>query len=64
MVIVERREAIRRAVALAGTNDTVLVAGKGHEDYQIVGEESQHFDDREELRLALKERSASAGERQ
>ncbi len=63
MVIVERREAIRRAVALAGANDTVLVAGKGHEDYQIVGEVSHHFDDREELRLALRERSASAGVR-
>jgi UDP-N-acetylmuramoyl-L-alanyl-D-glutamate--2,6-diaminopimelate ligase len=63
LVIAERRDAIRRAVALAGVNDTVLVAGKGHEDYQLVGERSHHFDDREELRSALKERSASAGAR-
>ncbi len=62
-VIVERRDAIRRAVALAGTNDTVLVAGKGHEDYQLIGESSLSFDDKEELAQAISDHSASAGAR-
>ena len=34
---------------------SVLVAGKGHEDYQIVGAEKRHFDDREELRAAVRD---------
>ncbi len=51
----DRREAIRSAVALAGPGDVVLVAGKGHEDYQIVGAEKRHFDDREELRAAVRD---------
>jgi UDP-N-acetylmuramoyl-L-alanyl-D-glutamate--2,6-diaminopimelate ligase len=55
MVIEDRREAIRRAVAMAGASDTVLVAGKGHEDYQIVRGVKRHFDDIEELRAAVTE---------
>jgi UDP-N-acetylmuramoyl-L-alanyl-D-glutamate--2,6-diaminopimelate ligase len=51
--IVERREAIRRAVAEARAGDIVVIAGKGHEDYQIVGNERRHFDDREVAREAL-----------
>lgn len=43
----DRRSAIRRALALARPGDTVLIAGKGHEDYQIVGTAKHHFDDRE-----------------
>jgi len=50
-----RREAIRRALAAAKPGDTVLIAGKGHEDYQIVGTERHHFDDRETARELLKE---------
>ena len=46
-VVADRRAAIRRALALAQPGDTVLIAGKGHEDYQIVGTEKHHFDDRE-----------------
>ena len=53
VVIPDRREAIRFAVSLLQPGDLLLVAGKGHEDYQILGTEKIHFDDREELRLAL-----------
>lgn len=45
--IVDRREAIRTAAALAGPGDVVLIAGKGHEDYQEVNGVKHHFDDRE-----------------
>lgn len=43
----DRREGIYKALALAGENDIVLVAGKGHEDYQIIGKTKIHFDDKE-----------------
>lgn len=51
--IVDRREAIRTAVALAQSGDVVLIAGKGHEDYQEVKGVKHHFDDREEVKAAL-----------
>jgi UDP-N-acetylmuramoyl-L-alanyl-D-glutamate--2,6-diaminopimelate ligase len=51
--IVDRREAIRTAVALANNGDVVLIAGKGHEDYQEVNGVKHHFDDREEVKAAL-----------
>ena len=47
--IVDRREAIRTACMMAAKGDVVLVAGKGHEDYQEVRGVKHHFDDREEL---------------
>jgi len=53
----DRGEAIRRALREAAEGDVVLIAGKGHEDYQIVGTERRHFDDREIAREALKERA-------
>jgi UDP-N-acetylmuramoyl-L-alanyl-D-glutamate--2,6-diaminopimelate ligase len=51
----DRKEAIRRALAEAKPGDAVVVAGKGHEDYQIVGTERRHFDDREIVRELLTE---------
>ncbi len=50
----DRRQAIQRAINEASPGDLVLVAGKGHEDYQLVGAERLHFDDREEVAQALK----------
>lgn len=47
LTIVDRREAIRTATALAQTGDVVLIAGKGHEDYQEINGVKHHFDDRE-----------------
>jgi len=52
-VVPERRTAIFRAIEIAGDSDLVLIAGKGHEDYQIVGTTKFHLDDREEARAAL-----------
>jgi UDP-N-acetylmuramoyl-L-alanyl-D-glutamate--2,6-diaminopimelate ligase len=49
----DRRAAIRLALALAVAGDTVLIAGKGHEDYQILGKTKFHFDDREVAREAI-----------
>lgn len=46
-VVSDRRDAIARAIALAEPGDAILIAGKGHEDYQIIGTEKHHFDDRE-----------------
>ncbi len=47
LTIVDRREAIRTATALAQPGDVVLIAGKGHEDYQEINGVKHHFDDRE-----------------
>jgi UDP-N-acetylmuramoyl-L-alanyl-D-glutamate--2,6-diaminopimelate ligase len=52
----DRREAIRMAIRLAEPRDTVLIAGKGHEDYQIIGKQTFPFDDRVEAQKALEER--------
>jgi UDP-N-acetylmuramyl-tripeptide synthetase len=48
-VIDDRRKAIRTALSSASTSDIVVIAGKGHETYQIIGQETSHFDDREEV---------------
>ncbi len=52
--ILDRREAIRAIVAEAREGDAVIIAGKGHETYQILGAERTAFDDREEARAALR----------
>lgn len=53
LAIPDRREAIRQAVAKARTDDVIIIAGKGHETYQIIGSDKFHFDDREVAREAL-----------
>ena len=52
-VVEDRRAAIALALEAARPGDAVLIAGKGHEDYQIVGTERHHLDDREEARRGL-----------
>ena len=52
-VIENRRAAIQRAAAIAEPGDIILIAGKGHEDYQIIGREKIHFDDVEEIEKAF-----------
>ena len=54
LTIVDRREAIKTACALAKKGDVVLIAGKGHEDYQEVKGVKHHFDDREEVEKIFK----------
>ncbi|MGC8714891.1 MAG: UDP-N-acetylmuramoyl-L-alanyl-D-glutamate--2,6-diaminopimelate ligase, partial [Leptodesmis sp.] len=55
-VICDRAAAIQEAILTAQPGDGVLIAGKGHEDYQILGTEKIHFDDREQAREALAKR--------
>lgn len=55
-VICDRAQAIRSAIMQAKAGDGIVIAGKGHEDYQILGTEKIHFDDREQSRAALSER--------
>ena len=52
----DRRTAIARTIAEAGADDVIVIAGKGHETYQVIGDEVVHFDDREEAEVALKKR--------
>ena len=60
VVEIDRRIAIARIMADAGPGDVVLLAGKGHENYQIIGTEKRHFDDVEEAARALRVRLAAA----
>ncbi|HNN52842.1 MAG TPA: UDP-N-acetylmuramoyl-L-alanyl-D-glutamate--2,6-diaminopimelate ligase [Pseudomonadota bacterium] len=53
LVEIDRRQAIVAAILAAQPDDVVLLAGKGHEDYQVIGTSKQHFDDREEAQKAL-----------
>jgi len=54
----DRRVAIGLALSLASAGDAVLIAGKGHEDYQILGTSKIHFDDREVAREAIAARAS------
>ncbi|MED3996507.1 UDP-N-acetylmuramoyl-L-alanyl-D-glutamate--2,6-diaminopimelate ligase [Peribacillus frigoritolerans] len=58
-VIEDRRQAIAYAVSKAEEGDVILIAGKGHETYQLVGDEVLHFDDREEAEKAIQSRLGS-----
>ncbi len=58
-IIPSRKKAIDKAIKLAKKGDIVLIAGKGHEDYQILNKKTIHFDDREEVKKAIKKRTAS-----
>jgi UDP-N-acetylmuramoyl-L-alanyl-D-glutamate--2,6-diaminopimelate ligase len=58
-VVCDRAAAIQQAIAMAQPGDGILIAGKGHEDYQILGTEKIHFDDREQARLWLEKRYKS-----
>ena len=49
IVIYDRREAIKKGVSMIEKNDTLLILGKGHEDYQIIGHEKYHLSDKEEV---------------
>ncbi len=53
-VVLDRREAIQEAITNADSRDIIVIAGKGHENYQILKEETIHFDDREEIESAFK----------
>ncbi len=55
VMLENRRDAIRLAVSVAVPGDIILLAGKGHEDYQIIGATKHHFDDREEAAAAFVE---------
>jgi UDP-N-acetylmuramoyl-L-alanyl-D-glutamate--2,6-diaminopimelate ligase len=53
----DRREAIHHAVSMAGDDSVVVIAGKGHENYQVIGDRIVHFDDREEVEQAVASRT-------
>lgn len=59
-VITNRAEAIKEAVLHARAQDILVIAGKGHENYQILKDKTIHFDDREEVREAIKQLAAQA----
>jgi UDP-N-acetylmuramoyl-L-alanyl-D-glutamate--2,6-diaminopimelate ligase len=61
-VCLDRERAIERAVSMAAPGDVVLIAGKGHETYQLIGGLTLPFDDRREARLALERRRARRSE--
>ena len=57
--ITDRKEAIRAAVQFASDADIILIAGKGHEKYQVIGDRTLPFDDVEAVRAALSLRRAA-----
>ena len=61
LTIVDRREAIAKAIQQARSGDLVLIAGKGHEKYQVIGDRVLPFDDVAVARQALSRRRSSSG---
>jgi UDP-N-acetylmuramyl tripeptide synthase len=61
ITVVDRSRAIVHAIANAGPTDVVLIAGKGHESYQIVGAERLPFSDLSQARAALARRAGATG---
>jgi UDP-N-acetylmuramoyl-L-alanyl-D-glutamate--2,6-diaminopimelate ligase len=59
--VADRREAIARTIAGATDSDVIVIAGKGHESYQVVGDQILHFDDREEAERALQTKRKKTG---
>lgn len=57
VVIPDRKQAIKKAIEMSETDDSVVIAGKGHEDYQIIGKEKRHFDDAETARRFIREQA-------
>ncbi len=57
----DRRAAIGLALSMARAGDMIVIAGKGHEDYQIIGKQKFHFDDREVVRDFLRNQQEDAG---
>ncbi|GAA0177260.1 UDP-N-acetylmuramoyl-L-alanyl-D-glutamate--2,6-diaminopimelate ligase [Clostridium sediminicola] len=55
IVIEHRRDAIKKAISIARENDVIVIAGKGHEDYQVLKDKTIHFDEREIVDEILKE---------
>ena len=53
-VVLDRREAIKKALSQASSGDIVVLAGKGHEGYQVLKDGPVHFDDREEVKKCLR----------
>ncbi|HUF78816.1 MAG TPA: UDP-N-acetylmuramoyl-L-alanyl-D-glutamate--2,6-diaminopimelate ligase [Thermoanaerobaculia bacterium] len=62
-IVPDRREAIRRAIAVAGPEHAVVITGKGHEEVQEVGGQKLPFSDRDEIERALEERFGAAARR-
>lgn len=60
-IIPDRRTAIEEAVKIADKGDLVVIAGKGHENYQIIGNQKIHFDDKEEAVAAFKQKLEARG---
>jgi UDP-N-acetylmuramoyl-L-alanyl-D-glutamate--2,6-diaminopimelate ligase len=58
-MVVDRAEAIAQAIAAAHAGDCVVIAGKGHEDYQIIDGERRYFSDEQQALAAIARRSAT-----
>jgi len=61
IVNADRQQAIHQAIDLAQPNDIIVVAGKGHEDYQILADKTIHFDDREVVQNYMNDRKTASG---